>query len=63
MTKPIIGTLAIGAIEGVQQLPAPTPTIEIAKLAIQIILGIATLFKMFKKPKPVQQEQEINQNQ
>jgi hypothetical protein len=51
MTKPLIGTLAIGAIEGVQHLPAPTPTIEIAKLAIQLILGIATLFKMFKKQK------------
>jgi hypothetical protein len=60
MTKPLIGTMSIGLIEGVQHFPAPTPSIEIAKLAIQIILGIATLFKMFKKPK-LQENQEPNQ--
>jgi hypothetical protein len=63
MTKPIIGTLAIGAIEGVQHLPAPNPTIEIVKLAIQIVLGIATLLKMFKKPKQVPTNQDNNENQ
>ncbi|WP_300976889.1 hypothetical protein [Flavobacterium sp.] len=63
MTKPLIGTIGIGAIEGVQHLPAPSPTIEIAKLAIQIVLGIATLFKMFKKPKPQEEKENINQNQ
>lgn len=49
--KALIGISSIGVIEGVQQMPAPTHTIEIIKIAIQIIVGIATMFKMFKKPK------------
>ena len=49
--KSFIGLSAIGVIEGVQQLPAPTPTIEVLKIVIQLVLGIASLFKMFKKPK------------
>jgi hypothetical protein len=59
MIKPLIGTIGIGAIEGVQNIPAPNGTIEIIKIAVQIVLAIATLFKMFKKPK----EEILNQNQ
>ncbi|MGL3000511.1 hypothetical protein [Flavobacterium sp. RSSB_23] len=55
MTKPLIGTLSIGAIEGVQHIPAPNPTIEIAKLAIQFVVGIVTLFKLLRKPKTEQE--------
>jgi hypothetical protein len=53
------GIVGIGAIEGVQNIPAPTPTTEIIKIVIQLVVGIATLFKMFKKPKEV----ISNQNQ
>jgi hypothetical protein len=49
--EPLIGGAGIGAVEIIQQLPAPTDTVEIVKLAIQVILGIASLFHMFKKPK------------
>lgn len=51
MHKSLIGSLSIGAIEGVQHLPSPSPPIELVKLAIQLVLGIATLYQMFKKPK------------
>lgn len=57
--KALVGTVGIGAIEGVQHIPAPNGTIEIVKLAIQIVLGIATLFKMFKKPKEVISNQNL----
>ena len=49
--KALIGLSSIGVIECVQHMPAPTPTVEILKIVIQVVLGIATLFKMFKKPK------------
>lgn len=53
MTNALVGTFGIGAIEGVQNIPAPTPSTEIIKVIIQVIVGLATLFKMFKKPKEV----------
>lgn len=49
--KAFIGLSAIGVIEGVQQFPAPSPTIEIVKIVVQIALAVASLIKMFKKPK------------
>lgn len=58
--KAIIGMSGIGAVQGVALVPTDgTPTIEIGKLIIQIVIGIATLWKMFKKPKEV----ISNQNQ
>lgn len=52
--KSIIGLGGIGAVQGVSQVPSDgTPTIELGKLIIQIVIGIATLWKMFKKPKEV----------
>lgn len=58
--KAIIGLGGIGAVQGVAQVPSDgTPTIELGKLIIQIVIGIATLWKMFKKPKEV----ISNQNQ
>jgi hypothetical protein len=59
MTNALVGTAGIGAIEGINFLPAPTPTTELIKIIIQVIVGVATLFKMFKKPKEV----ISNQNQ
>jgi hypothetical protein len=57
--KALIGLGGIGAVQGVAQVPTDgTPTIEIGKLIIQLVIGIATLWKMFKKPK----EDNSNQN-
>ncbi len=53
MTNALVGTAGIGAIEGIQHIPSSTPTVEIIKIAIQVIVAIGTLFKMFKKPKEV----------
>lgn len=54
MSNPLIlGGGAVGFIEGVQNIPSTTPTIDVVKIAIQIVVGIATLWKMFKKPKEV----------
>jgi hypothetical protein len=47
----LLGTAGIGAIEGIQHIPAPTPTFEYVKLAVQIVLGILTYFKMKKESK------------
>jgi hypothetical protein len=49
----LLGTTAIGAVQGVEYIPPVTPTIEIVKIAIQLIIGFLTVFKMFKKPKEV----------
>ena len=47
------GVVGVGTIEGIQNIPSPTPTTEIIKIVIQLVVGIATLVKMFKKPKEV----------
>lgn len=49
----LTGTLGIASIQGVETIPAPTATSEVIKIAIQIVIGIVTLWKMFKKPKEV----------
>ncbi|WP_291287335.1 hypothetical protein [Flavobacterium sp.] len=59
MTNALIGTASIGAIEGIQHIPSPTATVEIVKIVIQLVVGIATLIKMFKKPK---QEKPTDEN-
>ena len=53
------GVVGVGAIEGIQHIPTLTATTEIIKIVIQLVVGIATLIKMFKKPKEV----ISNQNQ
>jgi hypothetical protein len=53
MQNIILGTGSVGVIEGIQNIPSTTPTIDIVKITIQIIVGVATLWKMFKKPKEV----------
>lgn len=54
MSNPLIlGGGAVGIIEGVQNIPSTTPAIDIVKIAIQIVVGVASLWKMFKKPKEV----------
>ncbi|KLT70352.1 MULTISPECIES: hypothetical protein [unclassified Flavobacterium] len=49
----LTGTMGIGAIQGVEAMPSPTPTSEIIKIAIQLIIGVITAWKMLKKPKEV----------
>ncbi len=41
----------VGLIEGIEFVPSPTQTIDIIKLAVQIIVGIVGIVKMLKKPK------------
>lgn len=58
--KAFIGAGGILAVQGVAQVPTDgTPTVELVKILIQVVLGIASLFHMFKKPKEV----ISNQNQ
>ncbi|MDQ8014467.1 MAG: hypothetical protein REI96_18610 [Flavobacterium nitrogenifigens] len=59
MTNALLGTASVGVIEGVQHIPSSTPTVEIIKIVIQVVVGLATLFKMFKKPK---QEKTTDEN-
>lgn len=59
MTNAFLGTASIGAIEGIQHIPSPTATVEIVKILIQLVVGVATLIKMFKKPK---QEKTTDEN-
>jgi putative Mn2+ efflux pump MntP len=55
--KPLIGTLTIGAIEGVNTIPSVSQTADIIKVVIQLILGVSALFQMFKKkPKETNKE-------
>jgi hypothetical protein len=50
-----VGTLGTGAIEVANhvQIPEIDPSGSSVSLILQIIVAIATLFKMFKKPKGV----------
>lgn len=50
--KALIGTGGILAVQGVSQVPADgVPILEIGKFLIQVAIGVATIWKMFKKPK------------
>jgi hypothetical protein len=49
--KPLIGAGGILAIQGVAQVPPVSNGVEIVKLVIQAVLGLASLYHMFKKPK------------
>ena len=50
--KALLGVGGILSIQGVAEIPPVTSTVEVSKLVIQVIIAIATLFQMFKKPKP-----------
>lgn len=57
MIKPLIGTVAIGAIEGVNSIPSVSLAADIVKLVIQLALGVAALVQMFKKkPREISKE-------
>jgi hypothetical protein len=51
-----VGTVGAGAVEigNYVQIPEIDPSGSSISVIIQIIIGIATLFKMFKKSKGVQ---------
>ena len=64
--KAVIGLTGIGFVEGVSQVPTDgTPILDVGKLLIQLVIGLVTLFKMLKKPKPPQEQKQVisNQNQ
>lgn len=50
------GSVGVAAVEAANyiQIPEIDPTHNTVSLVVQIIIAIATLFKMFKKPKGVQ---------
>ena len=49
----LVGTVGVTGIEAVNQIdfPSLTQTKEATSLILQIVIAIATLFKMFKKQK------------
>jgi len=50
--KALIGTIGIASLEGVQAIPTNgTPTSEIVKIVVQVIIGIISIFHIVKKPK------------
>jgi hypothetical protein len=51
MKVTLFATAGIGAIEGVQHIPAPTLTFEYIKLGVQIVLGLFAFLKMRKENK------------
>lgn len=58
----LTGTIGITSIQGVEAIPAPTPASEIIKIAIQIVIGFITVWKMVKKPKVEKSTNENSQN-
>ena len=51
-TKLIVGSLGLTSTQVVQNVPTDgTPTSEIIKIVVQLVIGIATLVGLFKKPK------------
>ncbi|MCZ8168769.1 hypothetical protein [Flavobacterium sp.] len=51
-TKLIVGSLGLTSTQVVQTVPTDgTPTSEIIKIVVQLVIGIATLVGLFKKPK------------
>lgn len=58
--KSLIGLTGIALVQGTGAIPTNgLPIVEIIKVGIQLIIGIASLFHMFRKPKEV----ISNQNQ
>jgi hypothetical protein len=50
--KLTVGTLGLSSSQVVQTLPTDgTPTSEIIKIVVQLVIGVATLIGLFKKPK------------
>lgn len=48
----LIGTTGVLSIQGVDALvPSGSPTVDIVKTVIQLIIGIITIFHLIKKPK------------
>lgn len=50
------GSVGVAAVEAANYIPIPEidPSHNTVSLIVQVIIAIATLFKMFKKPKGVQ---------
>ncbi|SNS02537.1 hypothetical protein SAMN04487979_14515 [Flavobacterium sp. ov086] len=50
--------MGIGAIQGIAEIPAPTQTSEIIKIVVQLVIGVITVWKMLKKPKNTDSNQQ-----
>lgn len=51
-SKLTLGTLGLSSSQVVQTIPTDgTPTSEIIKIVVQLVIGVATLIGLFKKPK------------
>ncbi|MFV8343915.1 hypothetical protein [Flavobacterium sp. XS2P39] len=60
MVKPLIASYGIMSLQGVQTIPTDgTPISEIIKIVIQLIIGGSALFQLFKKPKEVITNQNL----
>lgn len=47
----LTSSLGITAVQAVAEIPNTNQSIEIGKLLVQIIIGIATIIKLWKKKK------------
>jgi len=64
VTKFLIGSTGVASAQIVDSIPTDgMPISEIAKIIIQLVIGIGTLIQMFKKPKTEKNNQNQNQNQ
>lgn len=51
-TKLLVGSVGLTSTQVVQSVPTDgTPTSEIIKIVVQLVIGVATLFGLFKKKK------------
>ncbi|MEO8534820.1 MAG: hypothetical protein ABI441_13770 [Flavobacterium sp.] len=50
--------MGIGAIQGVDAIPSPTPVSEVVKIVIQVVIGLITAWQMLKKPKNTDSNQQ-----
>jgi hypothetical protein len=52
--KSYIGLMGIGLVQGTTLIPTNgVPLVELVKIAIQVVIGVASIIHMFKKPKEV----------
>lgn len=60
----LTGITGIASIQGVEAIVPQTgvPAIDIVKLAVQVIIGIITIFKLVKKPK-INTEESVKNTQ
>lgn len=57
----LTATIGASAVEAAQQMPIPSSedVQNMGQLIIQVLIGIVTLWKMLKKPKPKQDPNDL----